>query len=84
MTALSKLPPEGRDAALAFAAITPWPAEEWAITLTYLLKYDPLGTVRVDQVYQISDRSRRAPSDCARDMIAAVRAFAERQTSQDL
>lgn len=56
MSALSKLPQAGRDAATAFAQVTRWPAEEWAIALQLLLDYDPNGVVRADQVLQLSVR----------------------------
>lgn len=62
MSALSKLPQAGRDAATAFAQVTRWPAEEWAIALQLLLDYDPNGVVRADQVLQLSLRLDAAGS----------------------
>lgn len=62
MSALSKLPKVARDAASAFAQVTRWPAEEWAITLQLLLDYDPNGAVRADQVLQLSLRLDAAGS----------------------
>lgn len=76
MTALSKLPPQGREAAVAFAGVTPWPAEEWAIAITILLEEDPLGTIRLDQLMQVCLQTGGAPSDVVRDMLQKLKEWA--------
>jgi len=76
MTALSNLPPQGREAAIAFATVTPWPAEEWAIAIQTLLEEDPLGTIRLDQLLQVCLSTGGAPSDVVKDMLQMLKQWA--------
>lgn len=83
MTALSKLPnPEAREACLALARATVWPAEEWAIALQTLLDGQlPTDEMGLTRLVQIEQAVHKPPSDIAVVMVSEYyRAAAKHRT----
>lgn len=71
MSALTDLPAEARQACTALAAHTVWPAEEWAIATTTLLKNNlPMDEMGLTRLIQICLAVKKSPSDVARVMVA--------------
>lgn len=83
MSALSNLPKQARDVAVTLAQTTPWPAEEWAITLAYLLAKDPAGSVKLEQIIQATNSTGQAPTEVAEALVQTAQAFAEHALTHD-
>lgn len=71
MTALSNLPTaEARQACLALAQHTVWPAEEWAIATRRLLDNDlPMDELGLTRLIQLTLAVKDAPSLVAERMV---------------
>lgn len=70
MSALSNLPPEARQACTALAFSTIWPAEEWAIATTTLLKGGvPMDEMGLTRLVQICLAICKPPSEVAEVMV---------------
>lgn len=83
MTALSNLPtPEARQACVALAASTVWPAEEWAIATQRLLSNDmPMEEMGMEMLIRLTLAVKDAPSQVAERMVREYK-DAQRNLSQ--
>lgn len=79
MSALSKLPTEARQACVALAYSTVWPAEEWAIAVQKIIDGQlPTEHMGMTKLIELCLATKAPPSELAERMVDEYRKAAVR------
>jgi hypothetical protein len=75
MSALQRLPRDGREACVALGQATQWPAEEWALATISLLKCEDLPDIGLTKLIELVMTTGAAPIELAQQLITAAKYY---------